>query len=135
MTVPFYAARRRRAGVLMHLTTAETLRSITTGVPVGWVHLRPGRGWQQRLPLLGWPLRPCARRVYFYDGERWPGWFRLRYNLPDPGRYECAVVIEVDDLRAHGSGGRLYRRPIDRAAAWSGEYRGPARIRERRAEP
>jgi hypothetical protein len=132
VTVPYYASRRGPAdGVVMHLTTPERLGSITADVPAGWVHLRPGRGWHQWLPLLGWPPRPFARRVYFYAGERWPGTIRLKYNLPHPDRCTRAVLVDVEALRAHGSGGRLYSRPIDRSAAWSGEYLGPGRIVER----
>lgn len=132
VTIPYYASRWGPAeGVVMHLTTPETLRAITADVPAGWVHLRPGRGWHQWLPLLGWPPRPFARRVYFYTGQRWPGRVRLKYNLPHPKRCTGAVFIDVQALRALGSGGRLHWRPIDRSIAWSGEYLGPGRIIER----
>ena len=126
--IPFYATRGSVDGPLLHLTTPERLRCITADLPEGWVHLRPGVGWKQRLPLLGWPPRPFTRRIYFYVGAEWPGPFRCRYNLPHPEQCTNAVVIEVEDLRTYGSGGSLYRRRIDGAAAWSGEYRGPGRV-------
>ena len=132
--VSFYAVRPGAvAGPLLHVTTAEGLARITADVPGGWVHLRPGRWRNRRFPLLGWPPHPFAERICFYVGEEWPGWFRRRYNLPHPERFTYGIVVDAGALAERGGGGRLFRRPIDRSVAWSGEYRGPALIVERPA--
>ncbi len=121
----FYPVRRtgRVSSPLVHFTSPEIARVVTANAPPGWVDLRPSTGW--RLPLLGWPLHPFAERICFFGG--WPSRWAQRYNLEDRDKPAVAVLIEVEDLKA-SMAGRLYRRPIDGSVAWTGVYRGPARL-------
>lgn len=123
-------------------STPSTLRCSTSPPPTGW---RPlpltfprggsisdrGAGGCKGCPFSDGPPRPFANRVSFYIGAEWPDRFRQRYNLPHPDQCTHAVLIDVEALRSYGVGGRLYRRRIDRSAAWSGEYRGPGHIIKR----